>query len=86
MMFTKKAVIEEFRTHLTDTGSIEVQIAILTTKIKYLSTHFQKFPRDFASKMGFLKMIGRRKVLLNYIRKHNKDNYSSLIKKLDIRR
>ncbi|GMO65888.1 MAG: 30S ribosomal protein S15 [Endomicrobiia bacterium] len=86
MVFTKKAVIEEFRRHSTDVGSIEVQVAILTTKIKYLSTHFQKFPRDFASKVGFLKMIGRRKVLLNYIKKHNKDSYSSLIKKLDIRR
>ncbi|MDR1511806.1 MAG: 30S ribosomal protein S15 [Endomicrobium sp.] len=85
-MFTKKAIIEKFKTHLSDTGSFEVQIAILTGKIKYLSTHFQKFPRDSASRAGFLKMIGRRKTLLNYIKKHSEDNYSSLIKKLDIRK
>jgi len=86
MVFTKKAIIEEFRMHSTDTGSLEIQVAILTEKIKYLSTHFKKFPRDFASKVGFIKMIGRRKVLLSYIKKCNKDNYSSLIKKLDIRK
>ncbi|MDR1401079.1 MAG: 30S ribosomal protein S15 [Endomicrobium sp.] len=86
MTFTKKTVIEEFRMHSTDTGSLEVQVAILTAKIKHLSNHFQKFHKDFASKAGFLKMISRRKILLNYIRKHNRDNYSSLIKKLDIRK
>jgi len=86
MVFVKKTVIEEFKTHETDTGSLEVQVAILTAKIKHLSVHFQKSPRDFASKMGFLKMIGRRKILLNCIKKRNKDNYYSLIKKLDIRK
>jgi small subunit ribosomal protein S15 len=86
MAFVKKMVIEQFKTHAADTGSLEVQIAILTAKIKYLSVHFQKFPQDFASKVGFLKMIGRRKILLNYIKKRNKNNYYSLIKKLDIRK
>jgi small subunit ribosomal protein S15 len=86
MGFSKKAVVEEFRTHATDTGSSEVQVALLTARIKYLSSHFQRFPRDFASKVGFIRMIGQRRRLLNYIKKHDKDSYSSLIKKLDLRK
>jgi small subunit ribosomal protein S15 len=86
MAFVKKAVVEQYKTHATDTGSSEVQVAILTARIRYLSDHFQKFPKDFASRVGFLKMIGQRRRLLNYIKKHNKESYSSLIKKLDIRR
>jgi small subunit ribosomal protein S15 len=86
MVFDKKNVIENFKTHLNDTGSPEVQVAVLTARINYLSTHFQKFPKDFASKTGFIKMICRRKILLNYIKKHNINNYTSLIKKLDIRK
>jgi small subunit ribosomal protein S15 len=86
MGFSKKAVVEEFKTHAADTGSSEVQVALLTARIKYLSDHFQKFPRDFASKVGFIKMIGQRRRLLNYIKRRNKDNYSSLIKKLDLRK
>jgi small subunit ribosomal protein S15 len=86
MAFVKKAVVEQYKTHATDTGSPEVQIALLTTKIKYLSDHFQKFPKDFASRVGFLKMIGQRRRLLDYIKKHNKESYSSLIKKLELRK
>ncbi|MDR3256361.1 MAG: 30S ribosomal protein S15 [Endomicrobium sp.] len=86
MAFEKKAVVEQFKTHATDTGSPEVQIALFTTRIKYLSDHFQKFPKDFGSRVGFLKVIGQRRRLLDYIKKHNKDSYSSLIKKLDLRK
>jgi small subunit ribosomal protein S15 len=86
MTFEKKTVVEQFKAHATDTGSPEVQIALLTTRIKYLSNHFQKFPKDFASRMGFLKMIGQRRRLLSYLKKHNKDSYSSLIKKLYLRK
>ncbi|MDR0800499.1 MAG: 30S ribosomal protein S15 [Endomicrobium sp.] len=86
MAFEKKAVVEQFRIHATDTGSSEVQIALLTTRIKDLSDHFQKFPKDFASRVGFLKMIGQRRRLLDYIKKHNKDSYSSLIKRLYLRK
>jgi small subunit ribosomal protein S15 len=86
MTFVKKAIVEQFKVHATDTGSSEVQVALLTSKIKYLSSHFQKFPKDFASKIGFLKMIGQRRRLLNYIRKHNKEAYFLLIKKLDLRK
>jgi small subunit ribosomal protein S15 len=86
MAFIKKTVVEQFKTHVTDTGSSEVQVALLTSKIKYLSDHFQKFPKDFASKVGFLKMIGQRRRLLDYVRKHNEEVYYSLIKKLDLRK
>ena len=86
MAFEKKAVVEQYKTHATDTGSPEVQVALLTTRIKYLSDHFQKFPKDFASRVGFLKMIGQRRRLLDYIKKTDKDSYGSLIKKLDLRK
>lgn len=86
MAFEKKAVVEEFKTHATDTGSPEVQVALLTTRIKYLSDHFQKYPKDFASRVGFLKMIGQRRRLLDYIKKKDKDSYATLIKKLDLRK
>ncbi|MDR1244361.1 MAG: 30S ribosomal protein S15 [Endomicrobium sp.] len=86
MAFAKKEVVEKFKTHETDTGSPEVQVALLTTRIKYLSDHFQKFPKDFASRVGFLKMIGQRRRLLDYLKKQNKESYSTLIKKLDLRK
>jgi small subunit ribosomal protein S15 len=86
MAFAKKEVVEQFKIHETDTGSPEVQVALLTTRIKYLSSHFQKFPKDFASRVGFLKMIGQRRRLLDYLKKHNKESYSTLIKKLDLRK
>jgi small subunit ribosomal protein S15 len=86
MAFAKKEVVEQFKTHETDTGSPEVQVALLTTRIKYLSDHFQKFPKDFASRVGFLKMIGQRRRLLDYLKKHSKESYSTLIKKLDLRK
>ena len=86
MALAKKEVVEKFKTHATDTGSPEVQVALLTSRIKYLSDHFQKFPKDFASRVGFLKMIGQRRRLLDYLKKHNKESYSSLIKSLDLRK
>jgi small subunit ribosomal protein S15 len=86
MAFVKKEIVEQYKTHATDTGSPEVQVALLTTRIKYLSDHFKKFPKDFASRVGFLKMIGQRRRLLDYIKRHDKGNYSSLIKKLDLRK
>ena len=86
MAFEKKAVVEQYKTHATDTGSPEVQVALLTSRIKYLSDHFQKYPKDFASRVGFLKMIGQRRRLLDYIKKHDKDGYTALIKKLALRK
>ncbi|MDR2860437.1 MAG: 30S ribosomal protein S15 [Elusimicrobiota bacterium] len=86
MAFEKKAVVEQYKKHETDTGSPEVQVAILTTRIKYLSEHFQKFPKDFASRVGFLKMIGQRRRLLDYVKKQDKDRYTSLIQRLELRK
>ncbi|MDR1952195.1 MAG: 30S ribosomal protein S15 [Elusimicrobiota bacterium] len=86
MVFEKKAVVEQFKTHATDTGSPEVQVALLTTRIKYLSEHFEKFPKDFASRVGFLKMIGHRRRLLDYIKRHDNNKYTDLIKKLELRK
>ena len=86
MAFQKKAIVEQYKTHETDTGSPEVQVALLTSRIKYLSDHFKKYPKDFASRVGFLKMIGQRRRLLDYIKKHDKDSYSALIKKLELRK
>jgi small subunit ribosomal protein S15 len=86
MISTKKSTIGQFKAHETDTGSSGVQIALFTMRIRYLSDHFKKFPKDFASKVGFLKIIGQRRRLLNYVKKRDKDSYSLLIKNLDLRK
>ncbi|MDR3111971.1 MAG: 30S ribosomal protein S15 [Elusimicrobiota bacterium] len=86
MAFEKKSVIEQFKTHPTDTGSAEIQVALLTTRINHLSQHFGKFPKDFGSKMGFIKLIGQRRRLLDYLKRVNESGYISLIGKLNLRK
>ena len=86
MTFVKKPILEDFKTHPTDTGSPEVQIALLTGRINYLGGHFKKFPKDFTSRAGFLKMIGQRRRLLEYLKKHKKEKYKEIIEKLDLRK
>lgn len=86
MQFDKKLVVESFKTHPTDTGSPEVQIALLTGRINYLNNHFKKFPKDFTSRFGFLKLIGQRRRLLEYLKKHQKEKYKQLIEKLELRK
>jgi small subunit ribosomal protein S15 len=86
MVLQKKEVVEKFKTHATDTGSPEVQIALLTTRINYLADHFKKFPKDFASRIGFLKMIGQRRSLLDYLKRTKKETYQAILKKLDLRK
>jgi small subunit ribosomal protein S15 len=86
MQIDKKPVIETYKVHPTDTGSPEVQIALLTTKINLLSGHFKKFPKDFTSRFGFLKMIGQRRRLLDYLKKNKKDKYKEIIDKLELRK
>jgi small subunit ribosomal protein S15 len=86
MQFEKKTIVEQFKKHPTDTGSTEVQVALLSSRIAYLTEHFKKFPKDFASKNGFLKLIGQRRKLLSYIKEHDFEAYSALIKKLDLRK
>jgi small subunit ribosomal protein S15 len=86
MNLNKKTVVEGYKTHSTDTGSPEVQIALLTGRIKYLTEHFKTAPKDFTSRSGFLKLISQRRRLLDYLKRHKKDSYNDIIKKLDLRK
>lgn len=82
----KREIIEEFKTHENDTGSPEVQIAILTEKINYLNEHLREHKKDHHSRRGLLKMVGQRRNLLNYLRKKDVQRYRNLINKLGLRR
>ena len=82
----KKEVIEQFKTHETDTGSPEVQIALLTSRIKYLTGHFQLHKKDHHSRRGLLKLVGQRRRLLNYLKKKDVGKYRDLIQTLGIRK
>ena len=81
-----KAIIEKFKTHETDTGSCEVQIALLTDRILYLTEHFKAHPKDYHSRTGLLKMVGQRRKLLNYLKKKDSQRYRDLIAKLGLRK
>jgi small subunit ribosomal protein S15 len=82
----KKEIIEKFKTHDTDTGSSEVQIALLSERITYLTDHFQTHKKDHHSRRGLLKLVGQRRSLLNYLKSKNIDRYRTLIKELGIRK
>lgn len=82
----KSQVIEEHKVHEKDTGSPEVQVAILTNRINYLTTHFKTHKKDFHSKTGLMKMVGRRKRLLEYLKKQDVSRYETLIKNLKLRK
>ncbi|HOP86202.1 MAG TPA: 30S ribosomal protein S15 [Syntrophorhabdaceae bacterium] len=82
----KKKIIEEFKTHEKDTGSPEVQIAILTERIRLLSEHFKKFSKDHNSRRGLLVLVGTRRRLLEYLKQKNVDRYKKLIEKLGLRK
>ena len=82
----KQEIISEYQIHETDTGSADVQVAMLTERINRLSSHLQQNKKDFASRRGLLQMIGRRKRLLSYIQKQDNDRYLALIQRLGIRR
>jgi small subunit ribosomal protein S15 len=81
----KQELINSHQAHGTDTGSVEVQVAMLSERIQQLSGHLQKNIHDFASRQGLLKMIGRRKRLLGYLRQQSESRYAALIEKLGIR-
>ena len=81
----KQKLIETHQVHATDTGSVEVQVAILSKRISKLSDHLQGNIHDFASRQGLLKMIGKRKRLLSYIKDKNVQKYQNLVKKIGIR-
>ena len=82
----KTAVIEANRTHPTDTGSPEVQIAILTARINELTEHLRMHKHDNHSRRGLLKMVGQRRNLLNYLMKVDIERYRAIIEKLNIRK
>ncbi len=81
----KQKLIDSHQIHPTDTGSVEIQVAMLSERITKLSDHLQKNNQDYSSRQGLLKMIGKRKRLLSYIKNKDVNKYSNLIKKLGIR-
>lgn len=82
----KKAVIDTHAKHEGDTGSPEVQVALLTARIIYLTEHFKSHKKDFHSRQGLLKLVGKRRNLLNYLRKTDVQRYRALIEKLGLRK
>ena len=82
----KQQIIETYRTHEGDTGSPEVQIALLTHRIVYLTEHLKEHNKDHHSRRGLLKMVGHRRGLLNYLRKIDIERYRTIIAKLNIRK
>ncbi len=82
----KKEIIGKFNTHATDTGSPEVQIALLSSRISYLTDHFKIHKKDHHSRRGLLKLVGQRRRLLNYLKGKNVDRYRTVIQELGIRK
>ena len=85
-MDRKKSLLTDYSTHVDDTGSPEVQVALLTEKINYLTDHLKVHKKDFTSRHGLLKMVGRRMRLLKYLQTNDKARYQTLIKRLGIRK
>jgi small subunit ribosomal protein S15 len=82
----KRGVIEQFRLHQTDTGSPEVQIALLSQRIDYLTEHFKIHVKDHHSRRGLLKLVGQRRRLLDYLKKNDYQRYQGVIHRLGIRK
>jgi small subunit ribosomal protein S15 len=82
----KTDLISEYRTHDSDTGSPEVQIALLSNRITYLTEHFKTHAKDHHSRRGLLKLVGRRRRLLDYLKKIDNERYRTVIDKLGIRK
>ncbi len=82
----KKEIIEQFKLHEKDSGSPEVQIALLSERIQYLTDHFKVHKKDHHSRRGLLKLVGRRRKLLNYLKENNIERYRVVIDKLGLRK
>jgi small subunit ribosomal protein S15 len=82
----KRELIGEHRLHPTDTGSPEVQVALLSDRINYLTEHFQTHPKDHHSRRGLLKLVGQRRRLLDYLKRYDNQRYKGLIERLGLRR
>jgi small subunit ribosomal protein S15 len=86
MKEAKATIVAENRTNPNDTGSAEVQIAMLSERIRVLTGHVTSFKKDHSSKTGLMKLVGQRKRLLAYLRREDQDRYEKLIKKLKLRK
>jgi len=82
----KEKLIKKYKLHDLDTGSPEVQIALLTEEIKRLILHLKKHPKDFHSKRGLLKMVGKRRRFLSYLKEEDEKRYNNLIKKIGLKK
>ena len=82
----KTIIIDDYKTHATDTGSPEVQVALLTKRINDLTEHFKTHTKDFHSRRGLMVMVGQRRRLLDYLKRQSKTRYASLIERLGLRR
>jgi small subunit ribosomal protein S15 len=81
----KAPVLERYRTHETDTGSADVQVALLTQRISHLTEHLREHKHDHHTRRGLLKLVGQRRRLLRYIQKHDLERYRALVQSLGIR-
>lgn len=82
----KNNVITAYQKHAKDTGSSIVQVALITDRINHLNKHFVMFPKDYASRTGLMKLVGQRRRLLAYIKRHDEAQYRETITRLDLRR
>ncbi|MBD3231079.1 30S ribosomal protein S15 [Candidatus Dependentiae bacterium] len=81
----KKELVNKFAKSNNDTGSCEVQIAILSERIQQISDHLRTFPKDKQSRLGLIKLVGKRKTLSRYLKKHDKESYDKLSKELKVK-
>lgn len=82
----KQSIVDKFKTHEGDTGSPEVQVALLSERITYLTDHFKTHAKDHHSRRGLLKIVGQRRRMLDYLKSKSPERYSKLIKELGIRK
>ena len=85
MPFVKGSTVEKYRSHETDTGSTRVQVALLTERINYLNDHFRAHKKDHHGRRGLLKMVGKRRRLLNYLKRTDVDGYRQILSELGLR-
>jgi len=85
MAFVKAPIIEKYRAHETDSGSSKLQVALLTERINYLTDHFRLHPKDNHSRRGLLKMVGRRRRILDYMKRTDLEGYRQLLSELGLR-
>ena len=85
MAFEKASTVQKYKSHETDTGSTRVQVALLTERINYLNDHFRAHKKDHHGRRGLLKMVGKRRRLLNYLKRTDVDGYRQIVSELGLR-